>query len=240
MTALALDSAPAPGASSAVMELPVLHLGAGVLAVAKPSGLLVHNSRFAGARERTAVDLVRERHGPSYAPVHRLDRGTSGVLLFADAPERVRAWQGALASAAGRKLYLALVRGRVEAPLDIDHPVPDEDGVRREARSRVEPVWSLAEPRCSLVRVEAFTGRFHQVRRHCHHASHPVLGDSNYGKGALNREYRARFGLARLALHAERVVAPDPFDGATLDVTAPLPDDLAGPIARILAAAAGG
>ncbi|MFO0631005.1 MAG: pseudouridine synthase, partial [Polyangiales bacterium] len=117
---------------------------------------------------------------------------------------------------------------------DVDHALDDERGVRRDAQSHVEPVWSRAEPRCSLVRVEPVQGRTHQVRRHCAFASHHVLGDANYGKGPLNREYRARFGLARLALHAERLAVTDPSSGAALEVASPLPDDLAGPIARIL------
>jgi tRNA pseudouridine65 synthase len=199
----------------------------GLLVVDKPSGVLVHNSEFTRTREPTMVSSVRAQYGPLWSPVHRLDRGTSGVLLFAESTDRIHHWQQALASETADKRYLALVRGVVREPIDVDHPVADEYGVRHEARSRVEPVWSLQEPRCSLVRVQVFTGRTHQVRRHCHHLSHHVLGDANYGKGALNRDYRARFGLARLALHSERIVC----DGMTFET--PMPDDLLVPIARM-------
>jgi tRNA pseudouridine65 synthase len=199
----------------------------GLLVVDKPSGVLVHNSEFTRTREATMVSSVRAQYGSLWSPVHRLDRGTSGVLLFAEGTDRIHHWQQALASETADKRYLALVRGVVREPIDVDHPVADECGVRHEARSRIEPVWSLDEPRCSLVRVRVFTGRTHQVRRHCHHLSHHVLGDANYGKGALNREYRARFGLARLALHAERIVC----DGMTFET--PMPDDLLLPIGRM-------
>ncbi|MFO0603153.1 MAG: pseudouridine synthase [Polyangiales bacterium] len=212
--------------------LPTLWASADVVAVDKPSGLLVHNSSFTRTRERSAVTIVREALGPDWSPVHRLDRGTSGVLLFARGAEALRAWQAALDGS--RRYYLALVRGQVKAGFDVDHALDDERGVRRDAQSHVEPVWSRAEPRCSLVRVEPVQGRTHQVRRHCAFASHHVLGDANYGKGPLNREYRARFGLARLALHAERLAVTDPSSGAALEVASPLPDDLAEPIARIL------
>jgi tRNA pseudouridine65 synthase len=201
--------------------------------VCKPAGLLVHGSAFAGARERTALDIVREAHGADLHPLHRLDRGTSGVLGFARGAANLRAWQAALAAPDVVKRYVALVRGRLDASVEVDHPVPDADGVRRPARSFVEPLASLDEPRCGLVRVRLYTGRMHQVRRHLKHLSHPVIGDANYGKGPLNRWYRERYGLARLALHATELRVTHPLTGAVLALRAELPDDLAGPLAAI-------
>ncbi len=213
------------------MELTALYRDDHTLVIDKPSGWLVHNSSFTRTRERTVLTVVREALGEGWSPVHRLDRGTSGVLLLAHGADALRAWQAALAGA--EKFYLALVRGELRAPVAIDHALTDDDGVARDARSRVEPVWTQPDPRCSLVRVQVFTGRTHQVRRHCHHISHHVLGDANYGKGALNREYRARYGLARLALHAERLTIEHPATRETLTLAAPMPADLAGPIAAI-------
>lgn len=213
------------------MELPTLYRDDATLVIDKPSGWLVHNSSFTRTRERTVLTVVRESLGDGWSPVHRLDRGTSGVLLLSRGAELLRAWQESLASA--DKFYLALVRGELREPVDVDHPLDDENGVRHEARSRIEPVWWQSDPRCSLVRVQVFNGRTHQVRRHCHHISHPVLGDANYGKGALNREYRARYGLARLALHAERLAITHPATGERMSFEAPMPADLTEPIARI-------
>ncbi len=216
---------------SSAVELPTLYRDDAALVIDKPSGWLVHNSSFTRTRERTVMTVVRESLGDGWAPVHRLDRGTSGALLLARGADALRAWQDGLTRA--EKLYLALVRGEFREAVDVDHPIADEDGVKREAQSRVEPVWWQPDPRCSLVRVRVFTGRTHQVRRHCHHLSHHVIGDANYGKGALNREYRERYGLARLALHAAHLRIENPVTGAVIDVTAPMPDDLAEPIARI-------
>lgn len=174
----------------------------------------MHPSAWAGPPEPTLTDAVQAQLGTSWHPVHRLDRQTSGLTVFAEGSAAARAWQEALAG--GEKRYLALVRGVFRGPVDIDHPLRDEDGTTRPARSRAEPVISRSDDavRASLVRVQIFTGRTHQVRRHLKHLSHPVLGDANYGKGPLNRYYRDTFGLARLGLHAR-----------TLRVTEPLSND---------------
>lgn len=198
---------------------------AAALVVAKPSGQLVHNSAWAGPRERTLVDDARAATGLAVVPVHRLDRGTSGLVVLAKSPDAARVWQRALATA--EKRYLALVRGRLRAAVDVDHAIVDEDGTARAASSRVAPLLSDGPERCSLVVVTLQTGRRHQARRHLKHLSHPVLGDATYGKGPLNRDYAARFGLTRLALHAWRL------DVEGRSFTAPLPDDLRAPLQRV-------
>lgn len=188
--------------------------------VDKPSGLLVHNSAWAGPRERTLVDDVNEALGAGWHPLHRLDRQTSGVVAFARTEHAARL-QAALAAACRR--YWALVRGHLRAAVEVDHPIVDEEaGVRvaREAKSVVTPLVLSTVERCSLVEVRLLTGRRHQARRHLKHLSHPVLGDATHGKGPLNREYRARYGLARLALHARSLV----LDGRA--ATSPLPAEL--------------
>lgn len=208
--------------------LPVVWRDDTALVCDKAAGLLVHNAAFAGPRERTVTDVLRERHGADLSPVHRLDRGTSGVLLFARR-EHVRAWQEALTDARTDKRYLALARGYVREAVHVDHPIEDEGGVKREAQSDVRPLCSVADPGCTLVEVRVFTGRTHQVRRHLKHLSHPVYGDANYGHGPLNRDFRARFGLARLALHAWRVAITHPVTCAGLVWRAEPPEDLMAP-----------
>jgi tRNA pseudouridine65 synthase len=218
--------------------LPLLHRDASCVVCAKPSGALVHNTSWAGPRETTALDLARAAFGDDLVPVHRLDRGTSGVLLFARGGDHARAWQEALGRDDADKRYLALVRGALAAPARVDHAFADEDGVRRDAVTDLEPVCAWPSPRCGVVLARPRTGRTHQVRRHLKHLSLPVIGDANYGKGAINRDFAARFGLARLALHAWALTLTHPLTGERVTWCAPLPDDLAGPMARV--ATAGG
>jgi len=172
--------------------------------VQKPSGWLVHPQR--GVDAPALTDWVVEFLGQSKAfPVHRLDRGTSGIMLWAKDSKGARTWQEAWQSGRVRKGYVALVRGRVEGEHFIDHPVPGDEGAERKpAQSMLRAIATVsAQPRdLSLLEVEPYTGRFHQIRRHVKHLGHPLIGDSNYGRTELNRAYRQSVGLARLALHA--------------------------------------
>lgn len=198
-----------------------------IVVVDKPPGLLVHNSAWAGPREVTLTELIRDQTGLPLVPLHRLDRGTSGCVAFATAAD--------VAAAAAERLgptkdYLAIVRGHLRAPVDVDHPLDDDDvkgSVRKEARSRLVPVATSPVERLSLVVVTLWTGRRHQARRHCKHASHPIIGDATHGKGPLNRDLAARHGLARLCLHAWRLTVDD------VVVESPLPADWPTPLSAL-------
>src|SRR5690606_34026003 len=124
-------------------------------------------------------------------------------------------------------------RGHVQRAVNVDHPIDDGDGVDRAARSLVWPLLCSTVERCSLVTVRLFTGRTRQARRHLKHLSHPVLGDASLGKGPLIRDYRARFGLERLALHALRLTTGAGPDGVVADVVAPVPPSLLAPLALL-------
>ncbi len=214
--------------------LKVLYESESAVVIEKPAWLLVHSSAWAGPKERTVMDLVREQLPAGLAPVHRLDRQTSGVLVLARDATAARAWQEAMALEESAKWYLALVRGCLKSAAGIDHALKDEDGVARDARSWVEPVCTReGEARSSLVRVRIFTGRTHQVRRHMKHISHPVLGDSNYGKQPLNRWFREHFALERMALHAHAIALTRADTGESLAVTCPLSEDLAAVCERL-------
>jgi tRNA pseudouridine65 synthase len=198
--------------------------------LAKPSGLLVHSSAWAGRPEPSLVDEARALLGPGFHPLHRLDRGTSGVVAFAR-EGTVSKWQEALARPDADKRYWALVRGHLRAPSAVDHPIKDEEtGVVRAARSEVRPLLQSSAERCSLVEIRLFTGRRHQARRHLKHLSHPVIGDATHGKGQINRAFRDRWGLARLGLHARLLVLTHPMTGARVGAVAPLPADLRAPL----------
>ena len=219
--------------------LPRLYQDDDVIVLDKPSGLPCH---FGHSREPvTVVDLLRAEGMREVHLVHRLDRATSGALIIARHVDAARAFGRAFASQELRKEYLALVRG--EAPLSrtVEQPVPRERGEARvPALTEVERLATvtvegspLRERRYSLVRAWPHTGRLHQVRRHLKHLGHPIVGDTTYGRTEHNRLCRERFGLARLALHASALTFSQPSTGASVHVVAPLPDDLAGPLAAM-------
>jgi len=200
--------------------------------VDKPSGLPVHPG-WAPARE-TAVGAARRLLGRFVFPVHRLDRGASGALMFALSSEIAAALHPMFEEGRVDKRYLALVRGVAPEQVTVDHPIPRrEAGPRVPAVTRVRRLAVATAERLSLVEATPLTGRLHQVRRHLKHLGHPVIGDANYGKGALNRDLAARLGLSRLCLHAASLRFAHPVTGAEIFVAAPLPDDLAGPLAAL-------
>lgn len=216
-------------------ELRILYEDDVLLAVDKPSGLAVH--RGWARDDDVLTDRVRSHTGDGVVhPLGRLDRATSGVVLFARSPEAARALLASLEDSAAFKAYLVLVRGLPPAGGTIDHPIPRRPGGPRvPAVTRFRLLASAAtEPRrVSLLEARPLTGRLHQIRRHLKHLHHPVIGDANHGRPDLNRALRDRYGLGRLALHAGLVVLPHPATGRLLRILAPLPPDLAGPLARM-------
>lgn len=203
-------------------ELDLLACDDDLVAVAKPSGMIVH--RGWADDEVALLGLVRDRVGAWVYPVHRLDRGASGVLLFARSPEAARALQDVWGAA--EKRYLALVRGNPPDAATIDHPIPRaEDGPRVPALTEITTLARAG--RYALVEARPRTGRLHQIRRHLKHLSCPLIGDVRYGKGDHNRYFREHHDLHRLALHALALRLPHPRSGDLLELVAPVPPDLA-------------
>jgi tRNA pseudouridine65 synthase len=221
-----------------IAGLPILHEEEGWFALQKPSGLPVHRG-YTGER-RTLVELLKRAGMAAVHPVHRLDRGTSGVLLVARTAEATRALQSCFTEHRVEKRYVALARGVVPEDQWIEYAIPngpERDAPRVEARTRVRRLAMLRldasplyETRYSLVLAEPESGRFHQVRRHLSHIAHPLLGDSDHGRPEHTRLLRERAGLDRLALHAAQLTFRHPIEERELTITAPLPEDLAGPL----------
>ncbi|HUU00222.1 MAG TPA: pseudouridine synthase [Myxococcota bacterium] len=211
---------------------PIIYRDDAILVVDKPAGMLVH--RGWGRDSVVLVDIVRRMSGNSKAyPIHRLDRGASGVVLFALDAGIAGTLGQMQRSGQIEKRYLALVRGCPPGQGVIDHPIPGKPGGQRRAAATSYRLLATAECRprtVSLVEVRPHTGRLHQVRRHLKHISHPLIGDANYGKGALNRALAENYGLHRLALHACRLELPHPLSGERLVITSPLPDNLKIPL----------
>jgi len=206
--------------------LTILFRDESLIAVDKPAGLAVHRG---WAREHDVALLrLRDQIGARVFPVHRLDRATSGVLLFALSAEMAGRVCASFVAGEVEKTYLALVRGVPPEEILVDHPLPPgEDTHAPRVPAQTMIVRREVFGRYSLVEARPLTGRLHQVRRHLKHISCPLIGDVNYGKGEHNRLFRERYGLHRLFLHATRLRLPHPVQGGQLDIVSPLPADLA-------------
>jgi tRNA pseudouridine65 synthase len=224
------------GISSSGSVLTVLYRSPALVAVDKPSGLAVHRGQ---SRDPVhALELVRDQIGAYVYPVHRLDRATSGVLLFALSSEAARELGAAFARGTVAKRYLALVRGAPPDNIRVDHALSQEgDKPPQPAATNVRALARYG--RYALVEATPETGRTHQIRRHLKHLSCPIIGDVRYGKGEHNRVFRTRYGLHRLALHAASLTLDDPAASREVTIRAPLPEILATTLEALEREAAG-
>jgi tRNA pseudouridine65 synthase len=199
----------------------VLHRDDRCVAVDKPSGVATH--RGWADDDDALLQQVRDAVGVWVHPIHRLDRGASGIALFALDKDAARAFSEAWHTA--DKRYLAITRGHPPEHLVIDHAIPKAPG--KERVPAVTEIWRKdVFGRYALVEARPHTGRLHQIRRHMKHISCPLIGDVRYGKGDHNRIWREHYNLHRLALHCASLTVPHP-DGGTLSVTCALAADLA-------------
>lgn len=221
-----------PEAIAPSAPLPLLYRDDDLVAIDKPCGLLVHPSALDAHEERTAVGLLEAQLGRRVFPLHRLDKATSGVLVFALAPEAASRWGQVFESGAVRKRYLALVRGWPPDTGEIDYPLARDPELPSAGQPRVPAVtrfrtlrrfdWAFSvdgrhpTSRYALVEVEPLTGRRHQIRRHFKHIAHPLVGDTTHGKGAHNRAVGEWLGVRRLWLHAGWLHLPgmEPIEAA--------------------------
>ena len=219
-----------PAAPKPPIEL--LFADAHVVVANKPSGLLVH--RGWARDDDNALFRVRDAVGEHVHPVHRLDRATSGALLFARHAEAASLLGRAFQEGRADKRYLALVRGTPPSEGVIDYPIPRaEGGERVPALTRFRTLARSPVDRCSLVEARPETGRLHQVRRHLCHITHPLVGDVKHGRGDINRRYRELYGLHRLGLYAHFLAFDHPVLGYRITVRAPLPEDFRGALAQL-------
>jgi tRNA pseudouridine65 synthase len=208
----------------------ILHQDVRCVVVDKPSGVATH--RGWADDDDALLQQVRDQIGLWVYPIHRLDRGASGVALFALDKEAARAFSEAWPQA--DKRYIAITRGHPPEHLVIDHAIPKAPGEERVPA--VTEIWRKEIfGRYAVVEARPHTGRLHQIRRHCKHISCPLIGDVRYGKGEHNRLFRDRFALHRLALHCVALTVPHP-EGGLLEVSCALAADLASAIDQARAA----
>lgn len=208
-------------------DMPVVHRDEHLLVVSKPSGLAVHRGE---ARDPVfALGLARQLAGRLVHPMHRLDRATSGLLIFTFDKTTLAAMQQKLEGGGVEKVYWALVRGIPPEAGAVDHPIPRQEGGEKVAARTDFRRLAIFE-RYALVEARPRTGRRHQIRKHLKHLGHPLIGDVRYGKGEHNRYFRERAGLHRLALHAVQLCFDHPASGEKLRLIAPPPADLRLPL----------
>lgn len=225
--------------------LTVLYRDEQLVAIDKPPGWLVHRSNLDRHETRILVQALRDQLGRHVHPVHRLDKGTSGVLLFTFDPAAAAALGRQFEDDAVAKSYLAVVRGWPPAAGLIDHPlrrVADdyEDAPTAAAPQAAQTAYrrlatvelphavdKYPTARYALLRLEPRTGRRHQLRRHMKHIAHPIIGDATHGKGRHNRFFQRRFGCDRLLLACAELRFRHPADGRPLRIGAPVGDQFA-------------
>ena len=204
-----------------------------LVAINKPSGILVHRTRIS-EDTRFVLQLLRDQLGQRLFPVHRLDRGTSGVLVFGKASEAAALLSVQFREKVVGKKYLAVIRGFAEDKGTIDYPIagdvskPLQEAVTHYTRLGQSEigyaVGRYATARYSLVKVRPVTGRRHQIRRHFAHIRHPVIGDKKHGDCKHNKFLREEMGISRLLLHAGELEFFHPVGKNKVNIAAPLDD----------------
>jgi len=213
-----------------------------LVAVNKPAGLLVHRSMIDKYETRFALQMVRNQVGQHVYPVHRLDKPTSGVLLFALNPEIAKIMGEKFANRETSKSYMAVVRGYSETEGIIDYALKEEFDKKSDKKARQDKapqeavthyqrlattelsiaVGRYETARYSLLRIQPETGRKHQIRRHFKHIFHPIVGDTTHGDGKHNQLFRHELDCHRLLLAATSLSFNHPVHGNKLMIQAGL------------------
>ncbi|MCU4175043.1 pseudouridine synthase [Carboxylicivirga sp. N1Y90] len=201
------------------------------VAINKPHGLLVHRSPIAADAEEFALQLLRDQLQRKVFPIHRLDRKTSGILLFALSSEVAAKLQACLEDELTQKIYLAIVRGHFPETIDVDYPLTNDSGKTQEAftsfrnlkHTELEiPFGKFNTSRYSLIEAKPKTGRMHQIRKHLNHLRHPIIGDRPHGCNKQNKLFKERWNMMTMLLHAKQLKITHPISGEDLVLKAPL------------------
>ena len=233
-------------------ELPILYRDEHIVVIDKPPNLLVHRSEIDRHETRFAIQILRDQIGQRVWPAHRLDRGTSGVLLFGLSSETAGRLGRQFEAGTVEKRYWAVVRGIPPGAGTIDHPLSRQrdayefsgDRCSTEAQSALTEFRKLAEielpvaidrypsSRYALLELNPLSGRRHQLRRHMKHIAHPIIGDATYGKGRHNRYFAEHLACHRLLLACTHLAFDHPASGARIKANAPVSGEFAALLAR--------
>ena len=234
-----------PSTQDTPEELSILFQDKFIVAVHKPAGLLVHKSPIDKHETRFAMKILRDQIGQWVYPVHRLDKPTSGLLLFALHQDIASELSSAFENREIKKEYRAIVRGYAPNSGEIDHPLKEiavfkhmqkqlQKKAPKEAKTNFERLQTFELPysdgrfpssRYSYIKLNPLTGRKHQIRRHLKHISHPIIGDVKYGKGEHNRLFKETLDSHRLLLAATKLAIRHPVTEEELTLECPLEEN---------------
>ena len=207
--------------------LEIIYQSDGLVAINKPHGLLVHRSGIAKDAKVFALQKLRDQLKRHVFLCHRLDRKTSGVLLFTTEMALNVVIQTAFRERKVNKTYFAIVRGYTDDEGEIDYPIGELGKVKQEAFTKFSTVKRYEIPlpngkyntsRFSLVKITPRTGRFHQIRKHFAHLRHPILGDRPHGCNKQNRLWKEHFDMTTMMLHAQSIEFS--FKGKSVEISA--------------------
>jgi tRNA pseudouridine65 synthase len=210
-------------------KLEILYQDDFLVAINKPHGLLVHRSKMAQDTKELALQILRNQLDQHVYPCHRLDRKTSGVLLFALDHSTNSQMQKKFLAGEVQKKYLAIVRGFTPSEMTIDYPLKNDDGKVKEAITSFKtlsqseipvPLGHHSSSRYSLIEVEPQTGRMHQIRKHMAHIFHPIIGDRPHGCNKQNKLFKEKWNITTMMLHASSLEFKHPVTYEKVTITA--------------------
>jgi len=234
-----MSAEPTESSIKADISLDILYRDKHLLAVYKPAGLLVHRSEIDRHETVFAVQVLREQLQQRVYTVHRLDKPTSGLMIFAFNSEDAAHLSNQFEQRKVKKNYVALVRGFMQSEGTVDYAYAQRfdklDPATHDRERKLSaithfkclqqfeidiPVDRYQSARYSLLQLTPETGRKHQIRRHMKHLSHPIAGDTTYGDGKQNKLLRDHFNCQRLMLSASRLQFQHPQSGEQMDIKA--------------------
>jgi len=210
--------------------LQILYLDDGLVAVDKPAGILVHQTRIPESDDQIAMKILRDQLGQKIYTIHRLDRPTSGVLLFALSKASLRLVHDLFEKREVIKKYLAVVHGKTETEWEANDPLcrtADEEprtALTHFKQIEFRPVGSFPTApnlEVSIVEATPYTGRYHQIRQHLQLSGHPIVGDYLYGDMEHNTRVSEQIGHTRMMLRATELHFIHPKTGIQIDIYAP-------------------
>lgn len=222
-------------------QLPIIYQDEYIIAINKPNGLLVHRSMIDRQETQFAMQMVRDMINQHVYTVHRLDKPTSGVLVFALSSDVARLMTEQFTAKAIHKTYHALTRGWAKSQF-VDYALKEKldkiadkdtqpDKAPQDAQTEVtclkrftypQAVGRYPQARLSWVELNPHTGRKHQLRRHLAHIRHPIMGDTTHGDGKQNKFMRNTFNFHHLALHNTKMNFCHPVTQHPIELTAAL------------------